>query len=72
MDGHLTKQQSPYTRGIRLKAKQQSQSPLHMRDEHRPIAKKRLQLGEHNRPQTTLSDHNRPETLFSTKIRSYR
>jgi len=40
-----------YTRGIRHKAK----------------AKERLQLGDHNRPQTTLGDLNRPQIIFLTK-----
>ena len=61
-----------YTRGIRLKAKAQPRSPLHKRDKHKPKVKKRLKLGDHNRPQTTLCDHNRPQIIFLTRTRSYR
>ena len=77
-DGHLAKQQSPHTRGIRRKAKQQPQSPLHLegyqqtqlhnllytqRERHKAKAKERV---------TTLGGLNKPRTNFLTKTRSYR
>ena len=70
--GTKPKQCHLYTRGIKAQSQTPPQSPLHKRDEHKPKAKERLQLGDHNRPQTTLGDLNRPQTIFFTKTRSYR
>ena len=54
-------------RGITTNPKQN-----HLYTRHKAKSNERLQLCDHNRPQTTLVDLNRPQTIFLIKTRSYR
>ena len=71
-DGHLAKQQSPHTRGIRLKAKQQPQSPLHLEGYQHNLYNHLYTRGitTTTKKNTTLGGLNKPQSNFLTKTRA--
>ena len=61
-----------YTRGIGTKLKLKHNHLYTIGIGTKLKQRKDYNLGDHNRPQTTLGDYNRSQIIFLTKTRSYR